>query len=204
MPRTGLEPARRETHAPETCASTNSATWAYTFQNIGLFKKMSGKRDSDPRPRPWQGRALPTELLPHCSLCEKHSPECECKGTAFFLTCKLFEAFFSKNLHFLHSTLLYIRGNDNVFIMYCLLSNGEGKTSFFLSRIGKTSKPWLEVQGRALCPSATNVYALTHPSHLPSVAFAPPSHWPYGLRTATGAAPARQLKSDNNNLQMVV
>ena len=25
---------------------------------------MSGKRDSDPRPQPWQGCALPTELLP--------------------------------------------------------------------------------------------------------------------------------------------
>ncbi len=24
---------------------------------------MSERRDSDPRPRPWQGRALPTELL---------------------------------------------------------------------------------------------------------------------------------------------
>jgi hypothetical protein len=24
---------------------------------------MSEKRDSNPRPRPWQGRALPTELL---------------------------------------------------------------------------------------------------------------------------------------------
>ena len=24
---------------------------------------MSEKRDSDPRPRPWQGRALPTELF---------------------------------------------------------------------------------------------------------------------------------------------
>ena len=28
VPRTGLEPARLSTHAPETCASTNSATWA--------------------------------------------------------------------------------------------------------------------------------------------------------------------------------
>ena len=28
MPRTGLEPACLSTHAPETCASTNSATWA--------------------------------------------------------------------------------------------------------------------------------------------------------------------------------
>ena len=25
---------------------------------------LSGKRDSNSRPRPWQGRALPTELLP--------------------------------------------------------------------------------------------------------------------------------------------
>ena len=27
--------------------------------------QLSGKRDSNSRPRPWQGRALPTELLPH-------------------------------------------------------------------------------------------------------------------------------------------
>ena len=30
---------------------------------IGLL--WSGKRDSNSRPRPWQGRALPTELFPH-------------------------------------------------------------------------------------------------------------------------------------------
>ena len=29
VPETGLEPARRETHAPETCASTNSAIRAW-------------------------------------------------------------------------------------------------------------------------------------------------------------------------------
>ena len=28
-------------------------------------KKRSGKRDSNPRPQPWQGCALPTELFPH-------------------------------------------------------------------------------------------------------------------------------------------
>ena len=28
---------------------------------------LSGRRDSNPRPRPWQGRALPTELLPQKS-----------------------------------------------------------------------------------------------------------------------------------------
>ena len=31
---------------------------------VGGFLFSSGKRDSDPRPRPWQGRALPTELFP--------------------------------------------------------------------------------------------------------------------------------------------
>ena len=41
---------------PQSSASTNSATWT---------KKESERRDSDPRPRPWQGRALPTELLSH-------------------------------------------------------------------------------------------------------------------------------------------
>ncbi len=30
----------------------------------GFCKAWSGKRDSNPRPRPWQGRALPTELFP--------------------------------------------------------------------------------------------------------------------------------------------
>ena len=28
------------------------------------YNKKSGKRDSDPRPQPWQGCALPTELFP--------------------------------------------------------------------------------------------------------------------------------------------
>src|SRR6185437_16134214 len=30
----------------------------------GVSKTWSGKRDSNSRPRPWQGRALPTELFP--------------------------------------------------------------------------------------------------------------------------------------------
>ena len=32
---------------------------------IFYCKKWSGKRGSNSRPRPWQGRALPTELFPH-------------------------------------------------------------------------------------------------------------------------------------------
>ena len=34
VPRTGLEPARLAAHAPETCASTNSATWAFIITNL--------------------------------------------------------------------------------------------------------------------------------------------------------------------------
>ncbi len=29
-------------------------------------RTLSGRRDSNPRPRPWQGRALPAELLSRC------------------------------------------------------------------------------------------------------------------------------------------
>ena len=49
VPRTGLEPACLSTHAPETCASTNSATWALSVIQTKT-KKMSGKRDSNSRP----------------------------------------------------------------------------------------------------------------------------------------------------------
>ena len=78
VPETGLEPARLSTLAPETSASTNSAIRALPYSIITMGKQgfrvkkqeprpafpLSGKRDSNSRPRPWQGRALPTELLP--------------------------------------------------------------------------------------------------------------------------------------------
>ena len=45
---------------PQSSVYTNFTTCAGTIK-----KKMSGKRDSNPRPQPWQGCALPTELFPH-------------------------------------------------------------------------------------------------------------------------------------------
>ncbi len=33
--------------------------------SMGAFRMWSGKRDSNSRPQPWQGCALPTELFPH-------------------------------------------------------------------------------------------------------------------------------------------
>lgn len=39
VPRTGIEPARLAAHAPETCASTYSATWALPeFSGIAVCK----------------------------------------------------------------------------------------------------------------------------------------------------------------------
>ena len=102
MPRTGLEPARLAAHAPETCASTNSATWAIQ-QTTNLFtlffvQYVSGKRDSDPRPQPWQGCALPTELFPRKPLnrtrCQGHFSKCDAKVAVYFQTSKYFACFF--------------------------------------------------------------------------------------------------------------
>ena len=57
---------------PETSVSTNFTIWAIVLAQNFFEKKsetssfaltLSEKRDSNPRPRPWQGRALPTELF---------------------------------------------------------------------------------------------------------------------------------------------
>lgn len=39
---------------------------------LRLFKIWSGKRDSNSRPQPWQGCALPTELFPQCVMHYRH------------------------------------------------------------------------------------------------------------------------------------
>ena len=46
--------------------STSGKRDSKPFLTLSSFGSLlSGKRDSNSRPRPWQGRALPTELLPH-------------------------------------------------------------------------------------------------------------------------------------------
>ena len=37
VPKKGLEPSRLSAHAPETCASTNSATWAWDLDSKYLL-----------------------------------------------------------------------------------------------------------------------------------------------------------------------
>ena len=51
--------------------STNSTiAAAFAFENYIKRCCVSGKRDSNPRPQPWQGCALPTELFPLVQLQE--------------------------------------------------------------------------------------------------------------------------------------
>ena len=94
----GIEPAQSQWLQDfKSCVSTNSTIRAhYEKKNItekkriySAFFLLSGKRDSNSRPRPWQGRALPTELFSHL-LCLKRTSFlfCDCKDTSFFLTSK--------------------------------------------------------------------------------------------------------------------
>ncbi len=77
----------------KSCASTNSAIRA-TYK--------SGRRDSDSRPQPWQGCALPTELLPQLLFLltfylrtSIFFPDCDAKVRRIFGLCKFFGNFFS-------------------------------------------------------------------------------------------------------------
>ena len=53
----------------KSCVSTYSTTRASDRKKIhpetSGWIMLSGRRDSNPRPSPWQGDALPAELLPH-------------------------------------------------------------------------------------------------------------------------------------------
>ena len=52
-------------------------------QQLVLFRMLSGKRDSNSRPQPWQGCALPTELFPHYLYKRGISPNAFAKVISF-------------------------------------------------------------------------------------------------------------------------
>ena len=64
-------------------------------------KKKSGKRDSDPRPQPWQGCALPTELFPQLFLLARSIPlNAGAKVLLFSELPNFSKTFFKENAHF--------------------------------------------------------------------------------------------------------
>jgi hypothetical protein len=63
-----------------TCSALPEAAPRFKFRKLNTseslrrhFEFWSGRRVSNSRPQPWQGCALPTELLPHCN-CFLHLP----------------------------------------------------------------------------------------------------------------------------------
>ena len=89
---------------------------------------MSGKRDSDPRPQPWQGCALPTELFPQYSvelrknyaLILEHLSRLRMQRYCFFLKHQNFSRIFlektSNSFHFLSPNM------HTPYYIICLLS----------------------------------------------------------------------------------
>ena len=93
VPRTGLEPACLSTHAPETCASTNSATWAII--------KSKKRAENETRTRdPNLGKVMLYQLsyFRITSTTVHHFPDCECKGSLFFETTKIIDYLFLKKV----------------------------------------------------------------------------------------------------------
>ena len=95
VPEAGIEPARPKWAQDfKSGASTYSATQAlnpfYKKSRLSIGT-LSGKRDSNSRPRPWQGRALPTELFPRFGFATA-------KVRTFFNLPKFFEEIFKKFL----------------------------------------------------------------------------------------------------------
>ena len=90
VPEAGIEPARPKWAQDfKSGASTYSATQALNPQKKSRLTigTVSGKRDSNSRPRPWQGRALPTELFPRCLMMQRY---------VFFYCAQVFFNFFLK------------------------------------------------------------------------------------------------------------
>ena len=89
---------------------------------VGLVT-WSGKRDSNSRPRPWQGRALPTELFPHlllstfqvslCLFSTTHSfLKSGCKSTNIF---SFSQTFLVKKLQPPHFQILFFASKSSLY-----------------------------------------------------------------------------------------
>ena len=94
--------------------------------HIDFASAWSGKRDSNSRPQPWQGCALPTELFPHAFDTKYFVfPSfrfSECKDKHYILHCKYFRDFFIQKLVFLPIFLVFARftrGIGTLFRSFC-------------------------------------------------------------------------------------
>ena len=68
-----LELTRHNCHYPLKVARLPIPPSGHESRTLGTEGFLSEKRDSNPRPRPWQGRALPTELFSHINRLKRFS-----------------------------------------------------------------------------------------------------------------------------------
>ena len=112
VPRTGLEPARLSTLAPETSASTIPPPGHYTDSSVVDTNSNSWAENETRTRDPNLGKVMLYQLsyfrifLICCSVFQGAIglfPFCECKGTAFFWTTKHFTKKNAKKLIFLQN-----------------------------------------------------------------------------------------------------
>ena len=133
MPKTGLEPAHLATHAPETCASTNSATWASSalqFLVCSINGAENGTRTRDPN----LGKVVLYQLsyfrifylflTLFRALLNKHFSKCDAKVRLFSETTKLFTFFFYTKYYFytavdINQSYLQFSTNETKFLVNC-------------------------------------------------------------------------------------
>ena len=81
----------------------HSHHWPKDFKSFvstdSTIRAMSGKRDSNSRPQPWQGCALPTELFPQYHTHRYAGPKNLCKGMYISPYDKIFHLLFAARRH---------------------------------------------------------------------------------------------------------
>ena len=154
MPRTGLEPARRETHAPETCASTNSATWAVeTLVPIGFIQNIWAANGT--RTRDLNLGKVALYQLSYCRIfliLRSFSLECGCKGSVFFLTSKTFPVFFQKSWFFFVFSGLHPHNHPNLGTKNLnKRKHTEAEHAFYSSLKIEDGAHWAKPNAKELC-----------------------------------------------------
>ena|GEM_PF-2323485 len=120
-------------------SNPHSHHWPRDFKSLvstnSTITAKSGKRDSDPRPQPWQGCALPTELFP--LEIKLKIPKDADSSPSYFAPAKLIlinETTKQNNIFFIFGMVLALRNANQFWLVYC---RENARESGFGNRRGK-------------------------------------------------------------------
>ena len=120
-------------------SNPHSHHWPRDFKSLvstnSTITAKSGKRDSDPRPQPWQGCALPTELFP--LEIKLKIPKDADSSPSYFAPAKLIlinETTKQNNIFFIFGMVLALRNANQFWLVYC---RENARESRFGNRRGK-------------------------------------------------------------------